>query len=128
MPVSRSRIPLVREPPITITCDCKAVASVQYGKRWTCDSCGRTWDTNRIPRAEYDALLQSVRHYRTLTVGPPLTLAVILLPLAVLLDLRFAFLLFVLVLAHGLLVLPHLRRRATERVLEAAPRWELRSE
>ena len=118
----------MREPPITITCDCKAVAAIRYGDRWTCETCGKTWDTSQIPSTEFEALLQSIRRYRLLTVGPPLALAVVLVPLAVLLDVRFAFLLFVLVLAHGLLVLPQLRRRATRRVLEAAPRWELRHE
>lgn len=118
----------MRQPSITVTCDCKTAALVGYGKRWTCQSCGKTWDTSQIPREEFDALLASVRRYRLLTVGPPFALSLVLIPLSILLDLRFAFLLFVLVLGHGLLVLPQLRRHATQRVLEAAPKWKLRPE
>lgn len=118
----------MREPAITITCDCGTAALVPYGKRWTCGTCDKTWDTAQIPRAEFDALLRSIRGYRLLTVGPPLALSLVLVPLAVLLDVRYAFLLFVLVLGHGLLILPQLKRRATRRVLDAAPRWQLRPE
>ena len=118
----------MREPAITITCDCGNGALVGYGTRWTCESCGKTWDTSQIPREQYDALIASVRRYRLLTIGPPLTLSIVLIPMAVIIDVRYAFLLFVLVLAHGLLVLPHLRRRASQRVLDSAPKWKLRPE
>ena len=101
---------------------------MKFGERWTCDSCGRAWDTSKIPREEYDALLDSVRRYRALTVGPPLAFAAVLVPLAVLVNVRFAFLLFVLVLGYGLLVLPQIRRRATLRVLASAPSWKLSPE
>lgn len=118
----------MREPPITITCDCKNAAPVGYGERWTCESCGKTWDTSQIPREEYDALIASVRRYRLLTIGPPLVLSLVLVPMTIFIDVRYAFLLFVLILAHGLVVMPQLRRRATQHVLDAAPQWKLRPE
>ena len=31
----------MREPPITITCDCGTGASLAYGERWTCPTCGK---------------------------------------------------------------------------------------
>ena len=49
-----------------------------------------------------------VRRYRLLVFAPALGLAVILIPLAVLVDLRFAFLLFILELAFALMVVPPL--------------------
>lgn len=115
-------------PPITITCDCGAVGYVPLGGRWTCESCGRTWDTGQIPREEYDALMRRVRRYSILTVGPPLALAAVLIPLAVLSNVGYAFVLFVLVMAYGLLALPQIRKRARQDVLDAAPRWNLRPE
>ena len=118
----------MREPPITLTCDCGAAASVAYGERWTCPQCGKTWNTGQIPRAEYEALLSDIRVYRMLVFAPALGLAVILIPLAVLVDTRFAFLLFVLELAFALMVVPPLRRRASVRVLTHTPRWKLSSE
>jgi hypothetical protein len=118
----------VRAPPITITCECGARRNLAYGERWTCEGCGRTWDTGQIPQDEYDALLQGVRRYRLLVLAPPIVLAAILIPLAVLVDTRFAFLLFMLVLGFALLVVPVLRRRASEQVRTAMPRWTLRPE
>ncbi len=118
----------MREPPITVTCDCGAAALVTYGDRWTCPDCGKTWDTSQIPRAEYDRLLKSVRRYRLLTIGPPLALAAVLVPLAIFVGIQFAFLLFVLVMAYALLVLPRVRSRATEAVRQSALTWRLRPE
>lgn len=118
----------MREPPITLTCDCGAAASVAYGERWTCSQCGKTWNTNQIPRAEYEALLADIKRYRLLVFVPALALAAILLPLAILVDFRFAFLLFVLEMAFALMVIPPLRRRASVRVLEETPSWRLSPE
>ena len=72
--------------------------------------------------------MRSVRRYRLLTVGPPLALAAVLLPLAVIAGIQFALLLLVLVLAHALLVLPKVRERATENVRQNTTQWELRPE
>ena len=113
-------------PEIAITCDCGRVGRVPIGARWTCEECARSWDTGQIPREEYDALRRRVRRYSLLTAGPPLLLAAVLVPLAVMVDVKYAFLLFVLVMAYALLVLPQLRKRARRDVLESAPRWKLR--
>lgn len=118
----------MREPPITITCECGSTASIPYGERWACPQCGKTWDTGQIPRDEYEALLSNIRHYRLLVFVPTVLLAAILIPLAVLVDVRFAFLLFVLELAFALMVVPPLRRRASMHVLTHTPSWDLRPE
>jgi hypothetical protein len=128
MPLYRVGVdsPRMRAPDIAITCDCGRVGRVPLGDRWTCEECGRSWDTSQIPRDEYDALMRRVRRYSLLTVAPPLLLAAILVPLAVLVDVSYAFLLFVLVMGYALLVLPQLRKSARRQVLDAAPRWQLR--
>ena len=118
----------MREPPITLTCDCGVAAHVRYGERWTCPTCGRTWDTSRIPPEEYAQLMRSVRRYRLLTIGPPLAFAVVLIPLAVIYGVQFALLLLVLVLMHALLVMPKVRERATESVRRNTTSWKLRPE
>ena len=99
-----------------------------YGERWKCPDCGKTWNTAQIPREEYDALLADVRRYRLFVFGPAVGLAVILIPLGVLVDIRFAFLLFVLELAFALMVVPPLRRRASMHVLTNTPSWNLSPE
>lgn len=112
-------------PSITLTCDCGTRAYVAYGERWTCPTCGKAYDTTRIPAADYAALVAGLRHYRLLTLGPPLALAAVLVPAAILGDVRYAFLLFILVMAYGLLVLPRLRERASARVTGIKSRWKL---
>ena len=111
----------MRGPPITLMCDCGAAAHVAYGERWTCPSCGRTWDTAQIPSEDYAELVRSVRRYRLLAVGPPLVLAIIV-------GIQFAFLLLVLVLAHGLFVMPKLREQATRSVRQSVSSWKLSAE
>jgi len=118
----------VGKPPITITCDCGAVASVAYGERWQCEKCGRVWDTAQIPADEYARLLQSIRRYKFLIVGPPLVAAVVLVPLALAVALQFAVLLFVLTIAWRIFAVPQIRRRATRRVVEGNPKWILQPE
>ena len=118
----------MREPPITVTCDCGAVKPVRYGERWTCPACGKAWDTSQIPPEEYDRLLRSVRRYRLLTIGPPLAFSAVLVPLAIVFGIQFALLLFVLVLAHLLLVMPRVRSRATARVRREGTSWTLRAD
>jgi hypothetical protein len=104
------------------------MASVRYEERWTCPECGKTWDTSQIPREDYGRLVWSVRRYRLLVLGPPVALAAVLIPLAVTVGVQYALLLFFLLLAWGLLVMPKLRSRATAHVLQRAGSWKLSPE
>jgi hypothetical protein len=118
----------VRDLPITLQCDCGKLAAITYGERWTCPDCDKTWDTSQIPREEYDRLLGSVRRYRLLVLGPPVALAAVLVPMAVIVGVQWGLLLFVLVMAYGLLAVPRLRTKAAERVLGNTRQWELHPE
>jgi hypothetical protein len=118
----------VRTPPITLTCDCGTRAQVPYGETWSCPTCAKSYDTARIPAGDYRALVAGVQRYKWLTIGPPLALTAVLMPLGILLDVRFAFLLFVLVIGYGLLVLPRIRGRARDRVTQLTARWKLEAE
>ncbi len=62
-----------RGPPITIACECGERRHLHYGERWTCEKCGRTWNTRRIPLEEYAALRRTQMRYRLI----PLTMAAI---------------------------------------------------
>jgi hypothetical protein len=53
-----------RGPPITLTCDCGERRFVRYGERWTCEKCGRTWNTMRIPMEQYAAIRATQLRYR----------------------------------------------------------------
>ena len=118
----------MRQPPITLTCDCGQVGYARYGERWTCPECGRTWDTSQIPSGEYAQLLTSIRRYRLLALGPPLVLAAVLIPLAVFAGLQYGLLLFVLVFAYAVFVIPKVRERATRRFSDSTSSWNLSPE
>ena len=109
-------------------CECGASATVDYGERWTCETCGRVYDTRRVPEDEVDALYAGVRRFKLITVGPPLVGAIVLVPLAVLDDLKWGILLFILTAAWGLLVLPLVRTRTRTFVHESTSRWSLEAD
>ena len=43
-------------PPIALTCECGEKRELHYGESWQCESCGRSFDTRRIPLEEYAAI------------------------------------------------------------------------
>jgi len=53
----------VAPPKVTVQCHCGDQLSISYGQRRQC-ACGRTWDTNQIPAADYAALRATVRRFR----------------------------------------------------------------
>jgi Flp pilus assembly protein TadB len=53
-----------RGPPITLTCECGERRYLRYGDRWTCEECGRTWDTTRIPVEQYAAIRRTQLRFR----------------------------------------------------------------
>ncbi len=57
-----------RGPKITIACECGEKRYLQYGERWTCENCGRTWNTRRIPLEEYAELRRTQLRYRRVPI------------------------------------------------------------
>lgn len=53
-----------RGPKITVSCPCGERRYLSYGERWTCEQCGRCWDTNQIPVEQYAALRATQLRYR----------------------------------------------------------------
>jgi hypothetical protein len=58
-----------RGPRITLSCHCGRTNYLQYGERWTCEECGRTWDTQRIPLEEYRELRRTQLRYRRVPIA-----------------------------------------------------------
>ena len=119
-----STIDAVLEPPVTLTCECGAVGRVKHGERWTCPSCGRGYDTSRIPVDAYRAQTHVVSRYRLLVLGPLVVLAAVMIPLVVLVDASLIFLMGILAFAYILLFLPFVRRRV-RRGITQGPAWDL---
>ena len=62
-------------PPITLTCDCGEQRHLRYGERWTCEGCGKTWNTEKIPMDQYAAIRATQLRYRRI----PLVISVLAL-------------------------------------------------
>ena len=82
----------------------------------------------RSPEEDYARLVGSIRRYRVIALGPPLVFAAVLVPLSILHGLQYGLLLFVLVFAYAIFVLPKVRERATEDARRSARSWELHPE
>jgi hypothetical protein len=117
-----------RGPPITITCECGEHRHLRYGDRWTCEKCGRTWNTRRIPVEEYAALRRTQLRYRRVPIAVG---AVVVASLIALLILGKAF--------SGVLVVAlaafawssygrPLYRRRYLRAIENRPNWTIEPE
>ena len=117
-------------PRITLRCDCgNAEAMVAYGERWTCESCGRTYDTSGIPAADFAAIQAMRRRYRIVGyVGALLVAAFMLLlaltaqPFQLFIGLPFILLLWF------TYVRPVMRSRYLRRVGELQRTWTLKAE
>jgi hypothetical protein len=116
-------------PRITLRCDCGAEALVAYGERWTCEQCGRTYDTSRIPDADYRAIQDLRRRYRVVGyAGVSLVAAfVLLLALTAQQFQLFIGLPFVLIVWF-MYVRPLMRTRYRRRVGELQRTWTLKAE
>ena len=117
----------MKQPPITIACECGATKEVPYGERWQCERCGRRWNTQQIPATEYEGLLRSMRRFRLEVLAFALAAAAVFVPLIVFVDAAFIFLTPMAAAAWLFLYLPFWRRRA-RRAARDAPGWELHPE
>jgi hypothetical protein len=117
----------MRQPPITIACECGETHEVPYGERWECERCGRRWNTQQIPADEYDGLLRRMRRVRFEALGLAALLAAVLVPLIVLVDPAFIFVVPVIAAVWLFLYLPFWRRKV-RRAASETPRWELHPE
>lgn len=115
---------VLRGPPITVQCDCGNRRDLAYGEVWLCD-CGRRWNTEQIPREEYEAIRRTQLRFRVL----PIALGLLVSCLAVFFLLTHnAFSLFIL-LPMSLVVWMTLLRPAHRKRYRAAiahrPDWKL---
>jgi hypothetical protein len=110
-------------PPITVTCECGERRAVPYGERWTCERCGRAWNTQQIPAEEYQGLLRRIRRHKIEAVVSGAVAAAVLVALMVASP-RFILLIPMVMAAWLFLFLPYWRRRY-RRTVHERPRWQL---
>jgi Flp pilus assembly protein TadB len=117
----------MKGPPITIRCECGETKQVPYGERWTCEGCGRRWNTAQIPAAEYDGILREMRRFRLTAIAAALVLGVGFTIAAVTVS-QSLFLLLPVVLAAWYIWYMPLWRRKVRRRARSLPKWQLTPE
>jgi len=119
---------ILRGPPITVGCECGVKHDLDYGERWTCEGCGRTYDSNRIPREEYEVVRRTQLRFRVL----PVVFGLIVTALAIFFTLSgnvySVFLLLPLALMLWFGILRPLHRQRYRHAIADLPRWNLRAE
>lgn len=114
-------------PPLTLTCACGSRQKLRYGDVWTCESCGRTWDTSRIPRGEYAQIRRTQLRFRAL----PVLLGLLVVGFAALFTLTGDVGAVVLLLPIALLtwyLVRGVHRRRYEAAIAKRKSWTLRGE
>lgn len=115
-------------PPIAVTCECGEKHDLRYGEAWTCERCGRRWDTNQIPREDYEVIRRTQLRFRVL----PVAVGVLVVALAAFFTLSgnviSVFFLLPVALLGWFVFLRPVHRRAYRRAIADLPRWELHPE
>jgi hypothetical protein len=119
---------VLRGPPITVGCECGEREAVAYGAAWTCGRCGRRWDTNQIPRDQYDAIRRTQLRFRVLPVTVGLLVAALAIAFTLTGNAFSVFVLLPLALTVWFVFLRPAHRRRYRAAIADLPRWELRAE
>jgi hypothetical protein len=115
-------------PPIAVTCECGDKHDVAYGDTWTCERCGRRWDTNQIPREDYDVIRRTQLRFRVLPALFGVLVASVALFFILTHNVFSVFLLLPVALGVWFVFLRPVHRRRYRRAIAELPRWELKPE
>ncbi|HEX4011179.1 MAG TPA: hypothetical protein VHX62_14265 [Solirubrobacteraceae bacterium] len=117
-----------RGPRITLACDCGEKRYLRYGERWTCEQCGKTWNTTRIPIEQYAAIRATQLRYRRVPIAISV-FALLAVVACIVVGKALGGLLVVGVLATtwSMFFRP-LHRRKYRRALAELPTWKIKPE
>ena len=114
-------------PPLSITCACGRRQKLSYGESWTCESCGLSWHTSRIPLSEYNKIRRVQLRFR----GLPVALGLLVVTIAAFFTVAGypsgVVLLLPIALLSWFLMRPAHRKRY-ERAIAKRDKWTLRGE
>jgi hypothetical protein len=114
-------------PPITVSCHCGNAKHVPYGEAWTCEKCGRRWNTAQIPSDIYWGIMREMRNYRLVAIGVAVGFAAVFGLLALFVSQSLLLLLPVVLMAWFVWFMPWWRRRIRRRARNL-PTWQLTPE
>jgi Flp pilus assembly protein TadB len=117
----------MKGPPITVTCHCGEIERVPYGQTWTCETCGRRWNTTQIPKDVYWGIMREMRRYRLVVIAVALAITAVLGVLALFVSEGIVLLFPVLLAFWFIWFMPWWRRRIRKRA-RSLPSWQLTPE
>jgi hypothetical protein len=127
-PVDEMPRGLRRGPPITVKCECGERRELRYGQVWKCESCGRRYDTNKIPADEYASFHRQRVHDRII---PSIVIAIIVvISVGFILAGRALALVLIVPTAGfmwGTFARPRRRRRQYQAIADR-PRWQIKAD
>ena len=115
-------------PPIAVTCECGTKHDLRYGEAWTCERCGRRWDTSRIPREQYEVVRRTQLRFRVLPVALGLLVAALAIFFTLTGNVFSVFFLLPVALSVWFVFLRPMHRRRYRQAISDLPRWELHPE
>jgi hypothetical protein len=119
---------IVKGPPITVTCECGQKRELAYGELWDCESCGRSWDTGRIPPEQYQEIRRLSLRYRAVPVAFGAAVALLAIFFTLTGNILGVFFLMPVALVSWFVFLRPLHRKRYRQAIKSLPRWELRAE
>jgi hypothetical protein len=100
---------------------------VAYGETWTCETCGRRWNTAQIPEDDYWGIMREMRNYRLAVIGIAVGFAALFGLLALFVAENLFLLLPLVLMVWFILFMPWWRRRIRRRA-QSLPQWQLTPE
>src|SRR3954451_4862347 len=114
--------------PDAVTSECGEKRDLRNGEAWTCERCGRRWDTNRIPRDQYETVRRTQLRFRILPVAVGVLVAALAIFFTLTGNVFSVFFLLPVALSVWFVFLRPLHRRRYRAAIADLPRWELHPE
>lgn len=119
---------VLRGPPISVSCKCGEKRDLRYGEAWTCERCGRRWNTAQIPAEQYAAIRQTQLRFRVLPVVYGLLVAGVALFFLLTGNIFSLFILLPVGTMAWFFFIQPVHRRRYRRAIADLPRWKLSPE
>jgi hypothetical protein len=115
-------------PRITVNCECGQTRYLAYGERWRCESCGRSYDTNRIPRDEYEEIRQISLRFRLLPIAFGALIAAAAIAFTLTGNIPGVFFLLPVALVIWFVFIRPIHRKRYREAIKGLPVWQLRAD
>jgi hypothetical protein len=111
-----------------VSCECGEQRQLAYGERWRCESCGRSYDTERIPREQYEEIRKLSLRFRALPVAFALGVALLAIAFTLTGNVPGVFFLLPTALVIWFVFIRPFHRKRYRQAIGGLPRWKLRAE